>query len=224
MTTLHIAPGDSAAGTLRQALQIADQDDEVLAYRDDLSCGPIGTDDLKARVEWWQQDLDWPELEEDLRSFWERVKTTDKRIVVWFGGHSARELAFRLAWASRMRNRPYHLIDVTGLRIPIRRRDGSSGTTEPAKAVSIIPADVLATLIGNQQSSSAEVELKCQQEWTRLKSENAPCRIVSEIGPISAQDNHFDRLILDSANMEWKNGVRGRHRSRCGCQTVFSGR
>jgi hypothetical protein len=37
MRTLHIAPGDSAGGSLRQAIQIAGQDDEVLAFRDDLS-------------------------------------------------------------------------------------------------------------------------------------------------------------------------------------------
>lgn len=40
MRTLHIAPGDSAAGSLRQALRIAGRDDELLAFRDDLSCGP----------------------------------------------------------------------------------------------------------------------------------------------------------------------------------------
>lgn len=204
MTTLHIAPGDSAAGSLRQALQIAGRDDELLAFRDDLSCGPIASDEVKARAEWWQQDLEWPEIEGDLRSFWERVDATDKRIVVWFGGHSARELALRLAWASHMNDRPYHLIDVTGLRVPVRHRDGSSGITEPAKAVSIIPASGLVTLIGSERPRSTQVELKHRQDWARLREENAPFRIVTENGLVSAPIDHFDRLLLDYTSPEWR--------------------
>ncbi|MDF2119576.1 DUF1835 domain-containing protein [Roseiarcaceae bacterium H3SJ34-1] len=41
MKTLHIAPGDSAGGSLQQAVIDAGTDDEVLPWRDDLSCGPI---------------------------------------------------------------------------------------------------------------------------------------------------------------------------------------
>lgn len=204
MTILHIAPGDSAAFSLRQALQIAGRDDELLAFRDDLSCGPIASDEVKTRVEWWQQDLDWPEIEGDLQSFWERVDTTDKRLVVWFGRHSARELAFRLAWASHMKERPYHLIDVTGLSVSVRHRDGSSSITEPAKVVSIIPAKGLATLFGSERPSLDQVELKHRQDWGRLREENAPLRIVTEKGLISAPIDHFDRLLLDYTGSEWR--------------------
>lgn len=204
MRTLHIAPGDSAACSLRQALQIAGRDDKLIAFRDDLSCGPIASNDVKARAEWWQQDLDWPEIEADLRSFWERVDATDKRIVVWFGCHSARELALRLACASHMKDRPYHFIDVTGLRVPIRHRDGSSGITEPAKAVSIIPASGLVTLIGSERPPSTQVDLKHRQDWARLREENAPFRIVAESGLVSAPIDHFDRLLLDYTSQEWR--------------------
>jgi hypothetical protein len=50
MKTLHIAPGDSAGGSLIRAIRDAGRDDQVLPFRDDLSCGPIGSDDPSARA------------------------------------------------------------------------------------------------------------------------------------------------------------------------------
>ena len=41
MSTLHLAPTGSASGSLRQALRDAKRPEEVLAFQDDLSCGPI---------------------------------------------------------------------------------------------------------------------------------------------------------------------------------------
>ena len=51
--TLHIVPGPSTAGVLGQALRDAGRAEAVLACPDDLSCGPIDSDDPAARVAWW---------------------------------------------------------------------------------------------------------------------------------------------------------------------------
>src|ERR1700694_2291601 len=99
MRTLHIAPGDSAGGSLKRAIQDAGRDDDVLSWPDDLSCGPIASDEPSARAEWWAPFRGDRDIEADLKAFWERVSTTDDRLVVWFGRRSASELAFSLAWA-----------------------------------------------------------------------------------------------------------------------------
>jgi hypothetical protein len=54
MATLHIAPSDTAGGSLRHAIRGSGlDDDEVLSWLDDLSCGPIASDDPLKRAEWW---------------------------------------------------------------------------------------------------------------------------------------------------------------------------
>src|SRR5690348_799492 len=102
MAVLHIAPSDSAGGSLRQAVRAAGRDDEVLSFRDDLSCGPIASDDPSVRAIWWGQFCDPSEVEADLRNFWHRFETACERLVLWFSRHAARELAFFLACVERL--------------------------------------------------------------------------------------------------------------------------
>jgi hypothetical protein len=204
MRTLHIAPGDSAAGTLRQAIQIAGQNDEVLAFRDDLSCGPVASNDPSARAAWWVQLYEWLEMEEALRTFWDRVDATEDRLVVWFGRHSARELAFLLAWADRLGARPYYVVDVTGQRLSFSRRDGSNSMTKPAQAVSIVPANALRTLLGTERQVTVQESAESRQLWERLRADNAPFRVVTPAGLISAPIDHFDPLLLEQATPQWQ--------------------
>ncbi|NTG47662.1 DUF1835 domain-containing protein [Agrobacterium rhizogenes] len=203
MRTSHVVPGDSAAGSLRQALRATGRDDELLVFRDDLSCGPIASNEPAARVAWWRQYM---ELEADayFLEFWQRVDVAKGRIVVWFGRHSARELAFRLAWAWHMRERSYYTVDVTGLRISFRRKDGSAGTILSAPAVAMIPADGLITLFGSETLASDQENARNQQDWKRLTGENAPFRIVTPTGLASAPLDYFDRLLLEQTSPEWR--------------------
>lgn len=203
MRTSHVVPGDSAAGSLRQALYRTGRDDELLVFRDDLSCGPIASDDLAARVAWWRQYME-QEADAYFQEFWQRLDVVEGKIVIWFGRHSARELAFRLAWAWHMRERPYYTIDVTGLRISFRREDGAAGTISSAPAVALIPADGLTTLFGSETRVSAQENAKSQQDWKRLRDENAPFRIVTPTGLASAPLDYFDRLLLEQTSPEWR--------------------
>jgi hypothetical protein len=128
MKTLHIAPGYSAGGCLSRALRDAERHEEVLRWPDDLSCGPIDSDDPSERAKWWAAFYDDWEIEADLNTFWNRVRTTDDRLVVWFGRHSASEFAFFLAWADRLAGRRFDIMDVTALRFPIPARIALPGS------------------------------------------------------------------------------------------------
>jgi len=208
MKTLHIAPGLSAGGLIVQAVRGAGRPDKVLSWPDDLSCGPIDSDDPAARATWWARfDDDW-KIEASLREFWERVRATDDRLVVWFGRHSASELAFFLAWTDRLRDRPFDIVDVTGLVFPLGREADPSATSGPVEAVGIIDPERLRTLLGRERPATAlEVE-QASQNWRKLKLENAPFRVVTATGLVSAQLDYFDSSLLQQVTPEWKKVVR----------------
>jgi hypothetical protein len=98
------------------------------------------------RADWWKEEYGLPGIEENIRSFWTKVDASEGKLVLWFGRHSARELAFRHAWAWRVVQRPYHVVVVTGLRIPVKWGNGTDGVIESAQAVAIMPSTGLTTL------------------------------------------------------------------------------
>jgi|HubBroStandDraft_6_1064221.scaffolds.fasta_scaffold261275_1 hypothetical protein len=211
MRTLHVTPTDSAGGSLIQALRDAGRDDEVLPFRDDLSCGPIASDDAAARAEWWSDHYDRPEVDENLQSFWRGVTEFEGRLVVWFARHAARELAFFLALTDRLGERSFYLIDVTGRRLPFRRLDGSAAMGQPAQAVSIVQSQALQSLLGTEQPITAEEQQKGREAWRRLRRDNAPFRIVTEAGLASAPIDYFDAALLEQATVEWQKIARVVH-------------
>ena len=203
MNTLHVAPGHSAGGSLRQAIRDAGRNEEVLFFRDDLSCGPIGSEDIAARVTWWTQfHGDWETEAAPLKAFWDRVATTDDRLVVWFSRHSALELAFFLAWADRLGERSYSIIDVTGLRLASSRPDRSPTLSPPTTKVSVMPPYQLRSLLGTERQVIAQEAEELRRQWHRLKAENAAFRIVTPAGLISAPLDHFDALLMGQVTTE----------------------
>jgi hypothetical protein len=208
MRTLHIAPGPSAGGTLSRAIRDAGRNEEVLFFRDDVSCGPIDTEDLAVRVAWWTRYYgdDWETEVAPLKEFWDRVAATDDRLVVWFGRHSALEQAFFLAWADRLGERSYSIIDVTGVRLP--SNDGSPALSPPTPCVSIMPPHQLRSLLGSERQVTAQQAEEARGQWRRLKAENAPFRIVTPAGLVSAPLDHFDPLLMERATGEWRKVAR----------------
>jgi hypothetical protein len=210
MTTLHLAAGDAAAGNLALALTGTGRDAEVLGLIDDLSCGPIGNDDPKSRAAWWGEW--WAPAEGSVQgrveSFWNRVTTTNDQLVVWFGRHSAIEHAFFLAVADRLGEKPYCVVDVTGAVRPITRHDGTSGLSRPAQAVASTPPEALRSLLTTRRAATSDEKQRACARWRQLKTENAPFRIVSEAGLISADVTYFDPWILECASAEWQKMAR----------------
>jgi len=204
MKTIHIVPSDSAWGLLWQAVKLAGRDDEVLSFRDDLSCGPIDTNEPSARANWWGQFREGRVPEKDLRQswesclseFWERATAPGARRVVWFGRHSAQELAFFLAWTDRLGDLPCEVIDVT--------ESGPTVLSRPVQAVSIVPPEALRLLFGTERPMTREEIDENRRCWQRLQGENAPFRVVTERGLVSVPADHFDALLLSNATSDWQ--------------------
>ena len=208
MSRLHLAPGHSAGGSLRKALRDAAVREEVLFLPDDLSCGPVVPDDAATRVAWWSEFYDEVLQGPAIQSFWDTISTIDERLVVWFGRRSACELAFFQAVAHRLGDRPFDIIDVTGLQFCYKLPDGGTRRARPAEAVSIVPEDVLRTLLGSERQISAKEQDEARQQWQRLRSENAPLRIAGPEGLLSAPIDHFDQLLLEQASRDWQKVAR----------------
>jgi len=203
MKILHIAPGDSAAGSLKEAMRAAGYQHEVLSFQDDLSCGPIAWGTSSERAAWWSH-VHEPRLPDDFETFWHRLETANERLVVWFGRHAASELAFFLALADRLGDRPYDIVDVTALQWTFTQPDGASAVTQPAGAVGMIPTDRLAAQLGFARPISPQEAEDAGRLWQHLRTQNAPFRVVTPTGLASAPIDHFDSSILEQAAREWR--------------------
>lgn len=160
----------------------------MLAFRDDLSCGPIEPDSSSIRAAWWSQFYDDIDVYLAGNPFWERIGATEDRLVVWFGRHSALELAFFLSWTDRLGERPYWIIDVSS-----RHR-----------VASITPSRSLQLLLGSEEAVTTELRDQCRHDWQRLRAENAPFRVVAGRELVSAPIDHFDPILLSYATSEWQ--------------------
>jgi hypothetical protein len=175
----------------------------VLAFRDDLSCGPVDPDNPTVRAAWWGQFYDEMDVYLAGNAFWDRVAATEDRLVVWFSRHAASEFAFFLAWAEHLGERPYSVIDITGRPLSFKRRDGTT-VAAPFQAVGVIPEYALQSLLGGEQSMSAEERDRNRRDWQQLRAENAPFRIVTEAGLVSASVDYFDSHLLAQASPKWE--------------------
>jgi hypothetical protein len=206
--TLHIAPGDSAGGSLRHAVRQVSPDDEVLSFLDDLSCGPIASGHPAERAEWWGRYYNDRDIEARLAAFWDRISAADEQLVIWFSRFCAKELAFSLAFADRVGDRPYAYIDVTGRQFPSTRQDGSTVLGWPVQSVGMMNPDMLGSLLGSAQPASSDFKHEGGRAWRQLRGENAPFRVVTAEGMVSAPVDHFDPLLLARATTELRSVAR----------------
>ena len=188
---------------MRQALRDVSRDDAVLVFPDDLSCGPIDSDDTSVRIGWRASFRDTSEIESALPAFWEELSKPHDRLVLWFGRHAAIEFAFLLACADRLENRPYAIVDVTGLHFPPRRA-GDTSETPAMGCISLLSPDQLASLLGTERDADRQWRLEMSGRWRQLKQENAPFRIVTQTGLESAPIDVFDSTLLTQATIQWQ--------------------
>ena len=114
----------------------------------------------------------------------------DRRLVVWVGRRSASEFAFLHAFADRLQQRSFDLIDVTDLRF------GREPGHEPGRCVAFVSSDELSGLLGAERTvSSAEQETLAAQ-WRSLKAQNSLFRVTTDSGLVSVGDDYFDTALL----------------------------
>ena len=200
---LHVVFSTSAAVDLARALEIAGRTEEVVAFGDDLSFGPIDPPDLTVRGAWIERELgwtDWEDLAPDVDAFWAKALANRRRIV-WLSRRNTQEHCGFLEWLRRNDSRPFELVDLTDASLK-KRADGGK-----------IPSPVTALIGAHEFVSSRPWDLakpppeatlaEWSKLWGLLRHENAAFRILSPEGLHSAPIAAFDAAILAHVDDDW---------------------
>ena len=152
---LHLAPTTASEDTIRTALEIRSSPADVLGYPDDLSCGPI-MDFGRSRTD-WSRDHDAADPDEIL-AFKDCLAEPADKVVVWVGRGSAR--SWRSCWPFRRSSTSDRSTSSTsrGSGILCRRNETIVFLfSQPARGVSVVLAETLATLVGTERLIGGDV-------------------------------------------------------------------
>ena len=210
---LHIVFTPSGAGSLRQALEDAGRDDQVVSSFDDFGVGPINPSDLPLRSKWMESELGWTgwdDLARDSKTFWREALSRGPRKIAWLSRRSAMEYAGFLEWLWRMDDAPCEVVDLSDLMISRPPEHGqprppvlamSLGMLNPAK----IARDKLWDLAVPLQQATRG---RYRDLWQQLRTENAPLRVTDGDKLVSAPISTFDRRLMSYATNDWQKAAR----------------
>jgi hypothetical protein len=203
---VHVTFHPSGAGSLVQALQTLDRDEEVLWLADDLSVVPIAPGDVRQRMQWAIDEIgchEEPAIEGQIVTFWERVTSLRTEVVAWISSRSVSECCglFELLW--RAKDTPISVVDVAD--VTFARRDGSPSPTT-SSAFSCVPdAQIVEKHLYDHAIRVSDIERERHEaEWRRLRRENAPVRALTAAGVVSVPIDHFDDTIRSFITAEWR--------------------
>lgn len=210
-STLHIVFNSSAAAGLRDALRQAGRDERVVSLFDCLSFGPINPPDPELRRKWVEEELGytgWEEVVGEATSFWPEALSISNRRIAWLSRRSAQEYAGFLEWLWRLGEEPIEVIDLTDVMVA----GNDDGLTKPHLAISLgmLPQHKILEndLLDRTETLTAVLRTQYRKLWGRLRTENAPLRILSEGELVSAPLSFFDPLLLSCATPEWQKAAR----------------
>lgn len=211
-STMHVAPGLSAAGTIRMATKMNGRRDEVIGLPDSLSFGPIDYVDSKVRSAWVEGVIgcQWDDVIEESEQLWRQVLSTDKPRVLWFSRRSAMEYTGLLECVWRLGDAPYSVIDITDLPIVYRNNRREKLPPQVGACVSLITHEVMLEngLIDRATPLTAEQKSSFHSLWGKLRAENAPFRVVDAKGINSAPMTFFDEIVRSCVIQEWRKTAR----------------
>jgi hypothetical protein len=206
-TVLHFVFTPSGAGCLVQALRKAGRDDQVITSFDDLSFGPINPPTSSLRAAWVENELGrtgWREVADTSEQVWDETRFPDHRKVAWLSRRSAMEYAGFLEWLWRLGDAPCEVVDLTDVRISCCPEHGRP----PALAMSpgMLHHD---TIFSGKLWDLAEplqmaVRSRYRDLWQKLRSENAPLRVIDGEQLVSAPISFFDSVLTSYVTDDWQ--------------------
>src|SRR6185503_3410737 len=186
MSRLHVTFGESAAGSLKLALQtLGREEEEVLPLVDFLCVGPIDPGDVHERVEWGIENIGlWEDAEEAIATFWTRVTTTPSEIVAWISRRDANEYCGFLELVWRVKGAPISVVDIAEVDFP-----GPDGTPSPNLSKRfgwVHDRWIVEKALFERARPVSDVERKrYEAEWRRLRQENGELRVLTDSGVAS---------------------------------------
>ena len=205
---VHLVFNMSAAGSLRQALADMGVKETVIGLPDDLSLGPVNPPASDLRGQWVEDVLgydDFGDYGKRADLFWRRATDRDVTPVAWVCRQSAMEFAGFLEFVSRIGDHPFRVVDLTEVEFA-PRPDRSEST--PWRTVSfghVLPDSMVKARLVERQAILTGQELRAYRVvWKKLRAENAPFRVVSDLGLHSAPITYFDKAITSHVTDDWR--------------------
>lgn len=203
---VHVAFGESSAGSLVSAMRMMQRSDEVRYLGDDLAVGPIDPADPALRGAWHAEVLADPDdtryVENDA-ALWQRLAAPGIEIVVWMSRRSATEYCGLLELLWRVTEAPVSIIDVADMELV-----GADGVPRPdiSRAFARVADTRIVELKLVERAAPVAPSLRdaYRAEWQALRSENAPLRVLSAAGLASAPITYFDELLSTCAPTSWR--------------------
>lgn len=208
-STLHIVFGASARDVLREAIARAGRRDRVIALNDDRSIGPIALGDAMQRAAWLDAELGegWSSVvQEDERS-WRDIAVHRGRCTVWVSRRRTGDYASFLDFLWRSGDRPCDVVDLT--ETVVAENDG--GAPSPVLALPMLSAESIIdmNLLDRARQLTAGEHARYRAAWERLRTENAPLRVLTpELALVSAPLDHFDAALLSYVAVRWLKSAR----------------
>ncbi|THD65139.1 DUF3658 domain-containing protein [Phenylobacterium sp.] len=208
--TLHVVLSISAPGLLRQALKLAGRKERVIGFSDCLACGPINPPAPAARVRWMVDQLgslreDWAWLPRSVNAFWKSASEPGRRRVVWTSSRSSNEHSAFLAWAHRIGDQSYEVIDLADVEVEHEATDGRRWRDKALSLGMLGPELIAREALWDQAKPIDPAQRRVHGEtWRGLQMENAPLRLIGPDGLVSAPITAFDQSLIGQANDQWK--------------------
>ena len=210
--TVHVVFGKSIADTLREALAALGSMERVIGLPDGLNVGPIDPPDPSLRQAWGKSVLGAdPVLRDglvddpiDVETAWAEATAPGVNPVFWACLSSPAEHACFLAYAARMQDRSFAIVDATNLNFTT-----VDGVRSPCSLGLMRAQDIVASnLYATRHLISFEERRAASEAWSQLQHENAPFRIVRDGQLVSAPLTHYDALLVEQASQDWEIAAR----------------
>ena len=184
---MHVVFGQSAAASLREALRTAGREETVLAPEDDFSFGPLVPADADVRARWVQDTLgysEWAGSTEATLSIASDSAVYGRPPIAWISPDSASSVAGFLWWLSQLGDRPVR-----------QNRISRLGLHSPNLLEGLL--DLHVELTASDRGDAIAL-------WQTLKRENAPLRVLTNTGLVSAPIEYFDDALLAHVHEDWQ--------------------
>ena len=166
---------------------MAGQDGVVVSPYDDLSFGPIDKEDPVARSRWVENELgysDWQNIVQGNLPVLTASLTAANAPIAWVSPDRAQSVAGFLWWHSHMTDKEFFIVEVPGL--------------------SLLGPEHMARYLNQAVRFPNSIRQSSHSLWAKLQAENAPLRVLSESGLVSASIDYFDRDLLAHVTPTWK--------------------
>jgi hypothetical protein len=152
----------------------------------------------------------WDGIARDSKTFWREALSRDPRKIVWLTRRSAMEYAGFLEWLWRMGDAPCEVVDLSEVMISRRPEHGPPRPPMLAKSLGMLNPDRISRdkLWDLAEPLQQTTRRRYRDLWQRLRSENAPLRVIADGELVSAPISFFDTQLMSYVTNDWQRVAR----------------